>query len=746
MAKRKRADEAKPAKRRPATAPDAPGQPGQPGLPGQPGEILDMNTLKWKKVKLPTRVGDLEGLMDFEEIDGVDVDYSGPSNTIVFKRAVPAQAAKEKTKKKVSGERLAEIKAAKSRAKAAKAERAATAAAAAATDPSSDHNKFAALEALDADTADVDLPEWTKLAPLSDVVLRALAADKFVRPTPIQALAIPVIAAGKDVIGKATTGSGKTLAFGIPLIERALASADDDGKAGASQPTALIVAPTRELAQQIAQHLVAASRLSSVSIVCVTGGLAVQKQIRLLARRPHIVVATPGRLHELLTLDTDDRGLVPWFRRTEVLVLDEADRLLQDGHFKELDEVLDMISVGATDGDDGDEAAAEAPAASRQTLVFSATFQKDLTAKLAARLKQKRKPAFVNNTLASKDDTMAYLVQKLNFAGAPEFLDANPTEAVNRRVIEAIIECPASVEKDQYLYYFLLRYPARTIVFVNSIDTANRLARLLNELRIPTLHLHSHMQQKQRLKTLERFKANAEAVLLATDVAARGLDIPAVQHVIHYHLPRTADMYVHRSGRTARGADADVGLSVILCSPDETGNLRTMIRVLGKSIKDIKSMHVERKVADKLKSRIALARDIIVGEQQLAAGAAPVGGRAQKQARANRAMDDLMRQAAADLGAELSDSDGELPLDSDRVKVTDARARAADKLRLQAQRDQLKHMLSKPVNTGLLAGSYLTSGLVNLAQRLVDGTGHKGFLGEDVGSALGDLGVPTRAF
>jgi ATP-dependent RNA helicase DDX24/MAK5 len=161
--------------------------------------------------------------------------------------------------------------------------------------------------------------------------------------------------------------------------------------------------------------------------------------------------------------------------------------------------------------------------------------------------------------------------------------------------------------QDLFLYQFLLRYPGRTLVFVNSIDAVRRIAPLLTNLGLPALGLHSQLRQKQRLKSIERFRSAVLSILVATDVAARGLDIPHVQHVFHYHLPRTADTYVHRTGRTARGSE--VGVSILLCGPDEQRPLVQMLSKLNKS-EILHNFPIDRTEVAKLKHRVDLAQKI----------------------------------------------------------------------------------------------------------------------------------------
>jgi ATP-dependent RNA helicase DDX24/MAK5 len=166
-----------------------------------------------------------------------------------------------------------------------------------------------------------------------------------------------------------------------------------------------------------------------------------------------------------------------------------------------------------------------------------------------------------------------------------------------------------------FLYYFLLRYPGRTLVFVNSIDAVRRIVPILQSLHIEAHALHSQKVQKQRLQSLERFRSSPTAIMVATDIAARGLDIPAVKHVVHYHLPRTADTYVHRSGRTARGTEE--GVSLLLCSPVEQRGLRALLVKLGKAKRVervLEAFPVDRVLISRLKPRINLVQKVVNAE------------------------------------------------------------------------------------------------------------------------------------
>lgn len=604
---------------------------------------------------------------------------------------------------------------------------------------------------------------WTEFR-LHENILRALAEMSFRSPTAIQRLALPRILAGDDVIGKAATGSGKTLAFGLPIIEDVLA----DRRTGIASEaldretdiTALVLSPTRELAQQITAHLESAARYAGVRIVTVTGGLSIQKQQRQLRRRVDVVVATPGRLWELMQVGGDgdgDGALVGRLARLRYLVVDEADRVLQEGHFAEVESI-----IGKLPRDNA-----------RQTCVFSATFARELQGKLVHRQRAarqdtqaprrgQRRVIFPGGTSTESDLTtdtssLSYLLRKLRFRRDPYFLDASPAAHVSADVVQGMIEC-GPLDKDYHLYHLLLRYPCRTLVFTNSIDDVRRLAETLAALGIRAGALHGDKQQKARLKALERFRADKAGVLIASDVASRGLDIPDVQCVVHYHLPRTADLYVHRSGRTARAGER--GVSVLLCSPKEVTRLRRMGRKLGivtasgtkgdEGGDELRAFPVDAEAVGRCKPRVNLARDIVKAAKELdrlTREAALVAPRrpnaAEDSAKKRGGKNAWLLEAAEDLGLTLSDlsddnGDGEENGARSRKRQKQRKAGAApehdgpapqnrrqteERRKLQARLDELRAALredvARPIQAGGFSAKFLTKGADNVAHRLV---------------------------
>ncbi|KAJ4855694.1 DEAD/DEAH box helicase domain-containing protein [Trichoderma breve] len=562
-------------------------------------------------------------------------------------------------------------------------------------------NSFDALMAVDdAAEEEADMGAWVELN-LSTRTVSAIAKLGFAKPTLIQQKTIPEILAGDDVIGKAQTGSGKTLAFGIPIVEKWLELYVDKTNVKREGPTAVVLSPTRELAKQISDHIKAlCDGLPTAPYVCtVTGGLSIQKQQRQL-EKADIVIATPGRLWEVLD---GDMSLQDSFTKIKFLVVDEADRLFKAGQFKEAEDIIGALDRRDPEADDEDDD--ELPP--RQTLVFSATFDKNLQSKLAGRGK--------GSKTGSDEEKMEYLMKCLKFRGEPKFIDVNPVSQMADGLKEGLIECGA-MEKDLYLYTVLVLNPGRrTLVFTNSISAVRRLTPLLQNLGLSALPLHSQMIQKARLRSIERFAAASNSILVATDVAARGLDIKEVDQVLHYHVPRQADTYIHRSGRTARGDRS--GISVILCSPEEvlpTRRLASKVhseREGGGGVKRehfIETLAIDRKIAARLKSRVDLAKriaDAVLAKEK------------------GHSEDTWLRNAAEELGVDYDSEefDGTAPGNwggrGGGRKKKEKEARQLSKAEMGALRAQLREELSRRVNLGV-SEKYITGGRVDVGALL----------------------------
>ncbi|XP_039992592.1 ATP-dependent RNA helicase DDX24 [Xiphias gladius] len=361
------------------------------------------------------------------------------------------------------------------------------------------------------------------------------------------------------------------------------AEAEEKPAGGQSQPLlGLVLTPTRELAVQVKHHIDAVAKFTDIKTAIVVGGMAQQKQRRMLKRRPEIIIATPGRLWDLIK---ERHPHLLNLRQLRCLVIDEADRMVERGHFAELENLLEMLNTVHFNP-------------MRQTFVFSATLT--MAHSLPNRLLQKKKKNL------DQRNKLEILMEKVGIKSKPKIIDLTRKEATVETLTETRIHCQKE-EKDFYLYYFLLQYPGRTMVFANSIDCIKRLNSLLVILDCTPLPLHANMHQKQRLKNLERFAERESCVLLTTDVAARGLDIPDVQHVIHYQVPRTSETYVHRSGRTARATKE--GLSLLIIGPDDMMNFRKIYKTLGKD-EELPMFPIETKCMEAIKERVNLARKI----------------------------------------------------------------------------------------------------------------------------------------
>jgi ATP-dependent RNA helicase DDX24/MAK5 len=565
----------------------------------------------------------------------------------------------------------------------------------------------------------VDVSAWRDLE-LSPITLSQLSRLGFSKPTPIQQASLPAIIQGHDVIGKAVTGSGKTLAFGLPIFENWLSGEHlrTKGSNSGDKPVlALILAPTRELALQLNKHLneLCIGLERRPKVIAVTGGLSIYKQQRQL-QDADIVVATPGRFWEVMndaSTNQDVDALVDRLKKIRFLVVDEADRLLSEGHFKEVEEILDALDRDVIDEDADGDATEKPPKSDRQTLVFSATFHKGLQHKLASKQKPGKR---LDSNLLSNQQSMEYLLRKLSFREEkPMFIDVNPTSQMATALSESIVEC-AAMKKDLYLYSIMMQNPGKkTLVFTNSIAAVKRVTTLLQALKRPAVGLHSTMPQKSRLRSLERFTAQ-NTVLVATDVAARGLDIKGIELIIHYHVPRTADMYVHRSGRTARAESS--GRSILLCSPDEVAGVRRLIIEVHKTDEPPDTIQLDGRLVQQLEPRVTLAQKITDSTQA-------------KEKTASK--DGWLRTAAEELGVEYDSEEfethgqrGKRGRGGGRAKKEKENA-TISKDQVSEWRSELDTLLKKRINLGV-SERYIAGGRVDV-EALLEGKMDGAFLG-----------------
>ncbi|GER55891.1 DEAD-box ATP-dependent RNA helicase [Striga asiatica] len=429
---------------------------------------------------------------------------------------------------------------------------------------------------------------WNDLR-LHPKIMKSIYRLKFKEPTPIQKACIPAGAhKGKDVIGAAETGSGKTLAFGLPIIQRLLEEREKverimEEKGEANEKIApkgvlraLIVTPTRELALQVTDHLKEVAVGMDIRVVPIVGGISTEKQERLLKARPEIVVGTPGRLWELMS--GGEIHLLE-LHSLSFFVLDEADRMIETGHFRELQSIIDMLPMNRESSESQHQntqncvTVASLQRKKRQTFVFSATLA--LSADFRKKLKQGS-----GNSKKDGLNSIETLSERAGMRPDTAIVDLTNASILAKKLVESIIECREE-EKDAHLYYLLsVHGQGRTIVFCTSIAALRRISSLLRILKINVWTLHSEMQQRARLKSVDRFRASEHGILIATDAAARGLDIPGVRTVVHYQLPLSAEVYVHRCGRTAR-ASTD-GCSIALVSPNDASKFAALCKSFAK--------------------------------------------------------------------------------------------------------------------------------------------------------------------
>jgi ATP-dependent RNA helicase RhlE len=372
-------------------------------------------------------------------------------------------------------------------------------------------------------------PTFDELGLLPEL-LRAVKDNGYTHPTPIQTQAIPIILAGKDVMGGAQTGTGKTAGFTLPLLQRLARHASSSPSPARHPVRALILAPTRELAMQVHQSVVTYSKHLPLRSVCIYGGVDIRPQIAELREGREIVVATPGRL-----LDHVQQKSVT-FNFVEVLVLDEADRMLDMGFIPDIKRILAMLPK------------------ERQSLLFSATF---------------------SNEIKNLADSMLKAPQLIEVARRNTVI-----ETITHRVYPV-----ASDLKRSLLVHLLTHDEENTkqvLVFVGTKFGASRLAVYLERQGIAADAIHGDKSQQQRTEALEAFKSGKIRVLVATDVAARGLDIDDLPHVINYELPHTAEDYIHRIGRTGRAGKH--GDATSLFAPEESQRLADIEKLIKRKI------------------------------------------------------------------------------------------------------------------------------------------------------------------
>ena len=363
------------------------------------------------------------------------------------------------------------------------------------------------------------MTQFTDLG-LSQPVLQALDMKGYTTPTPIQAQAIPPVLEGRDLMGIAQTGTGKTAAFMLPSIDRLR---DAENQTPFKSCRMLVLAPTRELAGQIAEAAKDYGALAGLKVHSIVGGTSVNKDRNKLHRGTDILVATPGRLLDLI----DQKAFT--FDKVEILVLDEADQMLDLGFIHALRRISELVPDN------------------RQTLFFSATMPKQIQELVG---KYCRNPVKVSvtpeSTTAERIDQYLFMVQQ------------DEKQTLLEMMLSERHAVPGKFE--------------RVLIFARTKHGCDRIVKKLSQSGIPANAIHGNKSQPQRERALDEFKRAKTPILVATDVAARGIDIPGVSHVINYELPNVPEQYVHRIGRTARaGRD---GVAIAFCAEDERDYLK----------------------------------------------------------------------------------------------------------------------------------------------------------------------------
>ncbi|NPT34698.1 DEAD/DEAH box helicase [Paraburkholderia xenovorans] len=374
---------------------------------------------------------------------------------------------------------------------------------------------------------------------LAPDILKAVKESGYTIPTPIQEQAIPVVLAGRDMMGAAQTGTGKTASFSLPIIQRLLPQASTSASPARHPVRALILTPTRELADQVAANVQAYAKHTALRSAVVFGGVDMNPQSEQLRRGVEILIATPGRLLDHVQQKTANLGQV------QILVLDEADRMLDMGFLPDLQRILNLLPK------------------ERQTLLFSATFSGEIK-KLAATYL--RDPQTIE---VARSNSTATNVRQIVY----EVAEGDKTGAVVQLIRERGLK--------------------QVIVFCNSKIGASRLSRSLERDGVIATAIHGDRSQNERMQALDAFKRGEIEALVATDVAARGLDIAELPAVINFDLPFNAEDYVHRIGRTGRAGASGDALS--LCSPNERKQLADIEKLIKRPL-EVQRLTVEAPV------------------------------------------------------------------------------------------------------------------------------------------------------
>ena len=361
-------------------------------------------------------------------------------------------------------------------------------------------------------------------------LLRAVAESGYTIPTPIQQQAIPLVLAGRDVMGGAQTGTGKTAGFGLPILQRLASQANNSPSPARHRVRALILAPTRELAIQVEESIKEYGKYTGLRSTCVFGGVDIKQQLAIVRAGVEILVATPGRLLDHVEHKSVNLGQV------EIFVLDEADRMLDMGFIPDIKRIMKLLP----------------PAAKRQNLLFSATFSNEIK-KLADEL--------------------------LN---QPQLIEVARRNTAAETVVQTAYKVPQDAKRALLAHIVRSRNVWQVLCFVRTKHGASRLARQLEKDGLATSAIHGDKTQAARLEALSAFKDGKLQVLVATDVAARGLDIEDMPLVVNYELPHVPEDYIHRIGRTGRAGATGEAMSLV--APEEEKYLVEIERLLRKKV------------------------------------------------------------------------------------------------------------------------------------------------------------------
>lgn len=358
-------------------------------------------------------------------------------------------------------------------------------------------------------------------------ILKALKDENYIEPTSIQQQAIPLVLRGDDVLGSAQTGTGKTAAFAVPIIQHLVNDKHHDR--GKRHIKALIVTPTRELAIQIGENITAYAKYTSIKNTVIFGGVSQNAQTNTLQRGVDVLVATPGRLLDLMS-----QGFIS-LRDIEYFVLDEADRMLDMGFIHDIKKIIAKLPY------------------KRQSLFFSATMPKNIV------------------TLSN---------QILN---NPKKVAVSPVSSTAETILQSVYMTNKNTKRDLLFHILKNRDLDQVLVFSRTKHGADRIAKNLGRKKIKSSAIHGNKSQNQRQRVLNDFKTGALRVLVATDIAARGIDIDKLRYVINYDIPNEPETYVHRIGRCGRAGED--GIAIALCEPEENAYLKSIEKLIKKQVR-----------------------------------------------------------------------------------------------------------------------------------------------------------------